>query len=406
MIDLSNATAVSESLGISAPPETWAKTWDKSAATFKPDAIPFLQPECVADFCTWLGIDQEVEQALLDELKHFENNLPLQRLAWHIHSLLFVENTDSGGWPELGSGLTWALVLLSGLPWVRECHQKLGVSKTITLETLSDLQLWVNESKNAYGSFGLKEAGWLTSHFTGKLFTLGRLQFLPGKFHHPFRVYRHADNRVTILAEAGCLFRTDGQFADADKGVNKDAEGNWTATLEITDDTITGYPVDSKGFVKTKPVTLSTDQWHEILRQEDEVLTVHIPATGSMKPVDCGNSFKQANSFFQKHFPEEAYKAFTCHSWLLDPQLGLHLPAESNIVNFLNAWLLYPHPKADDGQTIERVFGFGIEEIDLATAPQNSSLQKAVVKHMQQGNLWRSGAGLIFAEDLGRTVYC
>ena len=107
-----------------------------------------------------------------------------------------------------------------------------------------------------------------------------------------------------------------------------------------------------------------------------------------------------AVDFFAYHFPDYAFRAFDCYSWMLDAQLEDHLPPDSNIARFLGGFYLFPVPGANDAQTIERVFGFGIEKLDLDAAPQDTSLRRAVVSHMRNGGHWRGGGGVMFPQDL------
>ena len=44
-------------------------------------------------------------------------------------------------------------------------------------DTLSDVKIWTNTWYELTGELGLKETEWLSNHFSGRLFRLGRLQF-------------------------------------------------------------------------------------------------------------------------------------------------------------------------------------------------------------------------------------
>ena len=71
------------------------------------------------------------------------------------------------------------------------------------------------------------------------------------------------------------------------------------------------------------------------IKKDDPTLEVHIPGDGaSLDEEECRRSFEKAKIFFEKHFPEFEYKAFTCHSWLLDPEMKKYLKPDSNIIKF------------------------------------------------------------------------
>ncbi len=412
-----SVSRVFSALGIDDAPDEWSRGWDDSASGFEPGGVFFLQLDFVRASCAWLGMRDESARIMEQGLGMFAGRPELERLAWHCHWLLFVSGYDSdpGKWPRMpdtlaeNAGMFYALLFLSGLPHVRKLHAAKGIDEEITRDTLSDLELWMHEHHKRHGAWGVSEPGWLGNHFRGRLFKLGRLQYVPGRFHHPFQVYRNRDDRrVVMLAGDGEVFRADGQFADADNGAHADAPDNWIARLRVEGRRITGSAVDPRlGRVVREQVELDADKWAEILAPDDPVMTVHIPATGSMKPDACGESFRQAVSFYARYFPDLEYRAFTCASWLLDPQLEQALPEKSNIVKFLREWFLHPVRRAGDGQTLERVFGYGVTSIDPATAPRESSLQRAIVEHIERGGSWRSGGSVLFGEDLawGKQVY-
>src|SRR5690606_262128 len=66
----------------------------------------------------------------------------------------------------------------------------------------------------------------------------------------------------------------------------------------------------------------------------DPVLDLHIPPTGPLAPSAVDASFLAARAFFGRHFPADDSPAGVCASWLLDPQLRVHLPEDSNILRF------------------------------------------------------------------------
>jgi len=409
-MSLTNPNDVLAAVGLK-PEEgkVWLESWPLSEKSFVPENLFFLKDDYVSEACRTLKMDDEARRAFLEALPAFKNSQALQRLAWHCHYLLFqrrdAQHTEKiSSWPMLpGVGMFYAFIFLSGLNHARNIHQKLGIPEAITLDTLSDLQLWIYEYRKKNGIWGFAEKGWLAHHFLGKLFKLGRLQFLPGNFAHDFHVFRHSTGKHLILAGENMCFRRDGQFDGADK--TSDAEGKWTAGFEVKDDHISGHPVSPHGKALPERIKLPASEWLEILKKKSPALTIHIPATGPLLHSDCGASLQQAVEFFPRYFPEYGFNALTCESWLLDGQFESHISPSSNIVRFLREFYLYPLPNADDKQTFERVFGRNIE--DIKNAPQDTSLQRAVVKHVSNGGRWRMGGGMLFPDGMkwGGQVY-
>ena len=58
-----------------------------------------------------------------------------------------------------------------------EVNAKRGISKEITVATLKDLNVWLENYQTQFGVLGLGEFCWLKYHYTGDLFRIGRLQY-------------------------------------------------------------------------------------------------------------------------------------------------------------------------------------------------------------------------------------
>lgn len=401
--------AVLRSLGMEGLVESWRDTWEISGRSYPArDEVFFLQAQHVRDVCQWLTMGPDVREALLDAAAVIRREAGLRRLAWHVHWLVFQCDLDWTArrrqWPmlpqELGDAgrLFYAVVFLGAVPALRAAHNKSGVPETVTVQTLADLELWIREYRNRFGVWGFNETWWLTGHLTSQLFHLGRLQFQMEQFDVDMHVFqRHTDGKPLLLAGNNMRFRSDGQFANAD-GLDA-REGVWQTTYRRDERSTFGYPIAPTGRALHDPVELPTEEWEERLGKGDRVLGIHIPATGAMDHQACGASFQCAKEFFSKHFPEYDFRAFTCESWLLDPQLECHLPEQSNIVRFLREFYLFPFPGASAAQTIERVFG-GKAIDDWRSAPQRTSLQRIVAQHVLSGGRWRSGGGLILVEGM------
>jgi hypothetical protein len=121
-------------------------------------------------------------------------------------------------------------------------------------------------------------------------------------------------------------------------------------------------------------------------------LEVHVPEFfGPLSPRACDESFDQARRFFPRHFPDETYRVAACHSWLLDEQLARYLPGDANIISFQRrfrpAYRLDPHDDA-----VLR-FVFGRDDVDLDRLPRRTTLERAVIDHLEAGRHWYGGAG-------------
>lgn len=117
------------------------------------------------------------------------------------------------------------------------------------------------------------------------------------------------------------------------------------------------------------------------------VLSVHIPDfMGPMSVEACDDSTAEARAFFPRYFPDETYDYAVCHSWLLDPELKRYLRPESNIIRFQDRFTLAGKGWDSTDGIMQFVFGTTAEAID--DVPQESSLQRGVVRHIRDGERW------------------
>jgi hypothetical protein len=119
----------------------------------------------------------------------------------------------------------------------------------------------------------------------------------------------------------------------------------------------------------------------------EPAIAVHIPALGPLTPEACDASFAEARAFFPRHFPDHPHRIVTCMSWLLDDQLAAYLPADSNILRFQRRFRVAPEWKAGNDDVVRYVFGYLPSSLD--ELPRESSVQRAIIKHLESGGTWR-----------------
>jgi hypothetical protein len=125
-------------------------------------------------------------------------------------------------------------------------------------------------------------------------------------------------------------------------------------------------------------------------RGETEI-GLHIPEAGPLTPEAVAASLDEARVFFPRHFPDECYTAFSCGSWLLDPQLREYLPADSNIIRFQRRFELEPYEEPEwlDADVEVRRFVFRTLTTPLDQLPRDTVLQRAVVDHLAADRHWQ-----------------
>jgi len=377
--------------------------------------LDFLTQDAVAENCRLAGFEGEATSYLQSAANRIASESSLLKLAWHCHYLACRSKSyprgDMRSWPSLEemlgefAGAFYLLIALSGIPQARAFHRCRGIPEQIALDTYSDTSLWANDYKEKHGVWGMNPhiLPWLFNHISGELYRLGRLQFVQRPFRQKLQAFRNRITRaVMVLSAAGVRYRSDGQL-DGTGGVY-DTEAGWTSRLMINQNQVKGTPIHPTGFALTEEISLPLLMWEPILAEEDLILEIHIPAGSRMDFDACGDSFRKAVDFFPRYFPDRPFKAFCCASWLLNTQFQDMLSSDSNIVRFQREFYLFPI--FSGGRSgFERIFGRNYKA--LSEAPKNTTLQRAVLAHLQAGEYLRGGGGLLFVEALnwGGSVY-
>jgi hypothetical protein len=380
-------------------------------AAFPKNGIEFLTDGYIRAADRLLKLKPDIFEVFLNTLSVIRESPVLYRMAWLWHYILFISNAvlmeeDIEQWMgprnlmgEL-SDMLHAVVIVSGLTNLQRIYRERNIPDYILQDTLSDVQITMEEYYTRYGCYGTGtyRMGWLLYHFAGRLFRLGRLQFIHKKYDSYPRMYRHRNTgKVLMLAGPGVTFRSDGQV----NGTNSvfDSQNSWIS--EFTDEGrfIIGTPVYASGCTSRKHVILSNEEWKQVLCKGDGILDVHIARGNHMEYSQCIESYNRALHFFHTCFPEKEIKGFTCSSWILDPQLQKLLPESSNIVRFQRDYYIYPI-LSDEESVFEYVFS--CKPDDLSELPAQSSLQRAVKEFLLNDGHLNPAEGIILAEDLSR----
>lgn len=124
-----------------------------------------------------------------------------------------------------------------------------------------------------------------------------------------------------------------------------------------------------------------------------------------MSLAHCQQSMRQAMDFFARYFPAQSPAAFACNSWILNPQLAHIYRDDSNMVLWQRELYLYPIPSGDRSGLR---FIFGKDDIDVSTAPRDTSLRRALLNHLQAGGRLIGGGMFFLCEDFdefGNQIY-
>jgi GNAT-like C-terminal domain/N-acyltransferase N-terminal domain len=229
-----------------------------------------------------------------------------------------------------------AHVFAAATPAVLDFHRRHAVPEAVAWASLRDLGRHMEVYRSTHAQSGVDEPWWLTLHLRGLLYELGRLQF----------------NllRIGTGALAPTLWYEAGQVEGSRPG----------------------------------------------LRTGDDALGVHIPGDGPLAAGACDDSLTAARAFFRRHFPSPTRRVAICESWLLDPQLATYLSETTNIVRFQRRFTLTPRWTDGDGDVAQ--FVFRRTPNNLADVPRRTTLQRALISHLDAGQHWRFRSGWLDLE--------
>ncbi|NLE45647.1 MAG: DUF5596 domain-containing protein [Chloroflexi bacterium] len=391
------------------------ESWAASQSSFPEGGVDFLQDAYLLSYISLLRLPKDLIEAFFSVFRTLRASPAAQRWVWYCQFVFAQQSGETvtrvcSHWPELTSLLGehapmfTAVVALSALPRMVALYREKGLPDSILRDTLSDFLIVMEDYRDKHaGRWGLSLIDWLYYHFTGKLFKLGRLQFKPGTFGQDIRVFRqNGADEVRVLSGDGVAYDQRGLRIPADK--EDSGLGVWRATLTLEPGVACGHPLTTDAVCQRQMVRLSLDEWDEVLARGAKILEVHIPKGDRLTSKSCWESYNWAVQFYADLCPETRFMALTCESWILDPQLRRMLSPSANIVRFQNDYHQYPVPFISDGDDIFD-YVFDGRPADLATAPRDTRLRRAVLDHLAAGGWMQfSGGFMLLDPDTGRLI--
>lgn len=357
--------------------------------------IELLQEERLRYWCGRLEFPESATEALVEVACKVRANPDLL----DIFNTFYVKTTLNGEWlkdwsdlpfdpvvqEKLGTrtSLFYLLGYLAALPQAEREYRRLGVSLDIFHDTMLDFVIWLNQAYDLRGYWNFDQFAWMSLHVSCELFRLGRLQYRLSEFPGKVTAFRHrTTGTILLLGDPDTPLRADG-YAKGAGGKSSEDEPTWHAVFEETPAGWRGNRIHPQGFTLHEESLLLHSEWERILKHGDTVLDLHIPRGDKLTVKECRESIQVAHQFFPEIFPDRPFKGLFCHTWLFTPQLQKILPPESNVVRFQREFYLYPYPGSPQ---FLWDFVFGEKYPDATTAPRDTSLRRAVLDWMGEGN--------------------
>ncbi len=292
-------------------------------------------------------------------------------------------------------GIFYLMIALGALPLTEDKFRELNIPVSYA-HAIAD---WLKGTIAIYEAghdgipgFNLSQLPWMQFYVKGRLFRIGRLEFLTHSYEHQSRpaVYRNKkDGGLTLFCREGWSFTASGDM------VSPPTDETITTHLSVGVSSVTGTPIARDGSVSPGEVmTLSTEEWEPLASAWDMVPSLHIPGGGGMTPEKVRASIKEACEFFRTYFKQEI-KFFFCQSWILNPGWKDVIP-ESNIVKFREEGHCFPQTirkGAKDGL----FFIYGRDDVNPLEVEPKNKMQAAFKSLFERGMPLRTGGIVIVA---------
>jgi GNAT domain-containint protein len=369
-----------------------------------PALPPFLEPDVIARGCVEAGLGPRALSVLQSFAQRIAADDALLEPCADAHAAVFDEQgpfSEAVARADAALGtdaeLLHALYLLDTLRLVHERQGARGVDAAIS-RAINERHgvAWLRGARDAEGVPRVQD--WLPSWFrlvgSGELYRLGRLEFAPERWDYPYRAYVHETRSdVIALAESGIAFTATGERAIDGAPVSYES-------LLVEDESgVSGTPIAPHGFALPRRVRLPAAEWRLGLVKGDWMLDMHVPAEGELSLPALKDAYARALELFAEYYPARTFTAFVCDSWLFSSELARLLAPPSNILRWQREGYLLP---GDGGHDVFLKFTFGTSSLDLAHAPRDTRLRRALVAVLERGERLRDGVYFLLARDLHR----
>jgi len=287
------------------------------------------------------------------------------------------------------------LILIPIIPDIYEKLKKRNLPEDIIKDTLLQFTDCVYLQEERFGKKGLSKRYFdhLQTYVDMRILNIGRLRFeMVDNLVNNVLVLKDKDGKLAILSNGEKINESGMIYGTPPKSENEKFVETF---ITETEDYYKGFKVSENGRVEKSMEFFSKDDWKPVLKKGDSVLSVHITNKGPLTEEACQKSFERAEIIFRECFPDFKYKAFFCHSWLLDVQLKDFLSLDSNIVKFQERFSLFP------GETFgEDVFNFvfKLKFKSFQDMPEDTSLQRKIKKHYLDGKYIYEFSGVFLKE--------
>jgi hypothetical protein len=376
-------------------PERWEVYFEETMRDFDENGCPLTDPAYYDRLRAEYGVLVTYPEVYREAALAVGRNEALSRLLHLLVRVLADRETvfedlkqfrapaSPNGTHDIAYDMLTGLAICSLVPYSYGVLKRRGLPESVILDTIRTPEKGIPEyRKRNGGADGFHLLEWFQRSVEGRIFRIKRLEIEMTTFKSRAAVFQNKQGDTVALVD-GLMLHRDG-FALGSKHFEDEA-GAFLGELTETDRDFCGYPYLENGYVSPTRITLNKSEWTRVLSVGDPVISLHIPADGSLAPEKVDETLEETRAFFKQYYPDFKYKAFYCGSWLLDPQLEEMLGAQSNIARFGRR---FSRLTAKSGGNA--VFGFVFlkpnpAEVILDDLPENTRLERALKAHYKSG---------------------
>ena len=402
---MSNLSTLMNKVGCTKWPQRWEGLFDEVEADFRANGTIFTDPEYYQDLHDRLGILNKhldlYKKAATEIGKDQDLSLflallcrALQDREYHSSDVKsFVAPVSDDNNPNFAYDMHTALALASEADMCFKVLKERNIPEEHFNRIMNAPEGGIDYYQARFGRPGYNLIGWNQLNIDCCLYNTGRLQIqIDRGFHGNAQVFVDENGAQMVLAH-DITVHSSGRVLGSK--YCEDSEGSRLCAVLETADSYIGYPINESGLVEKFAVALPKAQWKRVLKKDDRIVALHIPAGGGLTPDLVDDAINKAKEFLATYYPDYEYKAFTCGSWLLDRQLVDILGEETNISKFCKRFR--PIPLHSRG---EAVFNFVFHKpnmnFEMKDLPENTTLERKLKQHFLNGGAIYETYGYFF----------
>ena len=395
-----------KSLGLKTPDKCFEGTFLSALEEYRKDSVFFLN----AEYIDYVNSYDSCISNCIDDVKRAAKKI-LERETLAVYALFlyramqkresFMEHISEFEFPdgdEAELDLLPFIVIITAIPELYKSLKKRGVPDDIISQSLRQFEdcVYLTEERTGKPGYLKRYFDHMQLYVDEKILNIGRLRFqMVPELESNITVLENKAGELAVLFDGAKINSAGMLLGTPPEGDN---EKSFRADVTETEDSFIGYRADEKGNCTAEPSEYPKSEWQLLLKKGDPILSVHIPNKGALTKEACEESYARAREVFEDCYPEFPYKAFHCHSWMLDAKLREFLHESSNVLAFQNKYTLY----AGETEGID-VFNFVFKmqytkEVDYNSIPEDTSLQRALKKLYLDGKYIYEYEGVFISE--------